>query len=67
MASTFRQTEEQAAAVAVANLEKVPDEDTRQSIYIKIVGHLFDKVREKGELWFVGMWYKGWTKIGSTQ
>lgn len=59
MAATFKQTEEQAAAVATAHLERTP-EDMRQTAFIKISGHLFDKVMWKvlcdaGATWLEGL------------
>jgi hypothetical protein len=43
MCKTFRETEYNAAKLATSSLTK--KDDTRESIYIKVEGHLFDKAR----------------------
>lgn len=42
MAKNFRDSEQNAAALAVASLSDLVD--VRPSLYVKVEGHLFDKV-----------------------
>ena len=45
MAKTFRDTEASAAKLATSTLTE--KDDNRESLYIKVEGHLFDKVESR--------------------